>query len=112
MRPICALLMAISLPVAAAESDSARARALYVEAQADLGQGRCDDAVPKQWQAYGLSPVPQALLHIGYCYRILGQFSKASDAYLRYLTAHPDHEDADHTPATDPLLETSEVADT
>ncbi len=80
----CALALLLSLP-ASAQSEGARARALFVDGQAEYNLGHFGKALEKYEAAYKIKAVPALLFNIAQCHRQLGDMREAATTYKGYL---------------------------
>ena len=84
-------MCAFSLAVTAAQAAGAAAKnpdTAYADAQRAFDDGDCNGAIRAFAAAYRLRPHPRALLHIGHCYRKLGDLDSAAGAYALIVDRH------------------------
>ena len=79
-----------------AQSDPSKEREAKIHFEAGksyYNHGRFEDALKEFKTAYELSPNPLLLYNIGLCYRELGKWKEAIDAFERYLKEYPEAPD-------------------
>ena len=87
------LLLLLALLIAApvlAQSNGARARAAFMEGQAEYNLGHFDKALAHYEDAYKIKAVPALLFNIAQCHRQLGAMREAATTYKAYLRTAAD----------------------
>jgi tetratricopeptide (TPR) repeat protein len=83
---VVSLVLAVGFVAPAARADdTAKAKALFKQAEEKFAASDFDGARVLYEDAYKLKPLPGFLLNIGQCYRKMGQCDKAIDHYNRFL---------------------------
>lgn len=88
VKPLCALLLALSLaalPAGAAPTDAEQARAAFQKGSTEYNLGNFAEAGKLFEEVYRLRPVPALLFNIAQCYRFVGNLERAVQTYRSFL---------------------------
>ncbi len=100
MTFVAALALTLLSSPAAAQDDTAAARAAFARGQEAAAEERWSDALAGFQEAYMMSGVPVALYNQGMVLRALGRFRESRDAFDLLLREHPDFASAEEARAT------------